>query len=182
VIPLDSTESVLLRENSFQSSTFRHVSRSSRRQPMKWAKFSQTRGRFGPANKSGWRKMEVGSANGNRTRISALKGPRANRCTIAPNRQEERVNLIRIGTNRRIVSAAPAFVVAKTRSQDAKQSPLLRPTRWLEWLRQKLDKCDYNNFCFGDRGLIRSGDPETLRATPFGSLPASLRSRLARRP
>ena len=25
-----------------------------------------------------------GSANGNRTRISALKGPRANRCTIAP--------------------------------------------------------------------------------------------------
>src|SRR5580698_147168 len=27
----------------------------------------------------------VGSANGNRTRISALKGPRANRCTIAPN-------------------------------------------------------------------------------------------------
>jgi hypothetical protein len=26
----------------------------------------------------------VGSANGNRTRISALKGPRANRCTIAP--------------------------------------------------------------------------------------------------
>src|SRR5579885_2639901 len=27
----------------------------------------------------------VGSANGNRTRISALRGPRANRCTIAPN-------------------------------------------------------------------------------------------------
>jgi hypothetical protein len=26
----------------------------------------------------------VGSASGNRTRISALKGPRANRCTIAP--------------------------------------------------------------------------------------------------
>src|SRR5579862_8400768 len=26
----------------------------------------------------------IGSANGNRTRISALKGPRANRCTIAP--------------------------------------------------------------------------------------------------
>jgi hypothetical protein len=28
--------------------------------------------------------VKVGSANGNRTRISALKGPRANRCTIAP--------------------------------------------------------------------------------------------------
>jgi hypothetical protein len=29
--------------------------------------------------------MDVsGSASGNRTRISALKGPRANRCTIAP--------------------------------------------------------------------------------------------------
>src|ERR1700686_1918474 len=29
-------------------------------------------------------KEKFGSANGNRTRISALKGPRANRCTIAP--------------------------------------------------------------------------------------------------
>src|SRR5271154_6713577 len=29
-----------------------------------------------------------GSANGNRTRISALKGPRANRCTIAPQVKE----------------------------------------------------------------------------------------------
>jgi hypothetical protein len=27
-----------------------------------------------------------GSASGNRTRILALKGPRANRCTIAPQR------------------------------------------------------------------------------------------------
>jgi site-specific DNA recombinase len=34
------------------------------------------------------RKSKFGSANGNRTRISALKGPRANRCTIAPNRWE----------------------------------------------------------------------------------------------
>ena len=33
---------------------------------------------------SGLRQASVGSANGNRTRISALKGPRANRCTIAP--------------------------------------------------------------------------------------------------
>jgi hypothetical protein len=32
----------------------------------------------------------VGSANGNRTRISALKGPRANRCTIAPNNSYDR--------------------------------------------------------------------------------------------
>jgi hypothetical protein len=31
-----------------------------------------------------WFGSNVGSANGNRTRISALKGPRANRCTIAP--------------------------------------------------------------------------------------------------
>ena len=30
------------------------------------------------------KKRKLGSANGNRTRISALKGPRANRCTIAP--------------------------------------------------------------------------------------------------
>ena len=30
------------------------------------------------------RTQKLGSANGNRTRISALKGPRANRCTIAP--------------------------------------------------------------------------------------------------
>src|ERR1700728_1685443 len=29
-------------------------------------------------------RRNFGSANGNRTRISALKGPRANRCTIAP--------------------------------------------------------------------------------------------------
>src|ERR1700733_13055967 len=30
------------------------------------------------------KERRIGSANGNRTRISALKGPRANRCTIAP--------------------------------------------------------------------------------------------------
>src|ERR1700724_665660 len=54
----------------------------------------------------GWRKLRraktiiqvvsvfVGSANGNRTRISALKGPRANRCTIAP--QLWKGNLTRI--------------------------------------------------------------------------------------
>jgi DMSO/TMAO reductase YedYZ molybdopterin-dependent catalytic subunit len=32
-------------------------------------------------------RRRFGSANGNRTRISALKGPRANRCTIAPQRK-----------------------------------------------------------------------------------------------
>jgi hypothetical protein len=34
---------------------------------------------------------KAGSASGNRTRISALKGPRANRCTIAPERIAEHV-------------------------------------------------------------------------------------------
>ena len=36
--------------------------------------------------------MEVGSANGNRTRISALKGPRANRCTIAPQKTVDTIH------------------------------------------------------------------------------------------
>jgi hypothetical protein len=34
---------------------------------------------------------KAGSASGNRTRISALKGPRANRCTIAPERIAEQL-------------------------------------------------------------------------------------------
>src|ERR1700686_206609 len=43
-------------------------------------------------------KEKFGSANGNRTRISALKGPRANRCTIAP--QLRKGNLARIEKKR----------------------------------------------------------------------------------
>src|SRR5215469_2313556 len=39
---------------------------------------------------------DFGSANGNRTRISALKGPRANRCTIAP--RSESAGLIEFST------------------------------------------------------------------------------------
>src|SRR5215813_12373341 len=33
--------------------------------------------------RASWERQKLGTANGNRTRISALKGPRANRCTIA---------------------------------------------------------------------------------------------------
>ena len=45
-----------------------------------------------------------GSANGNRTRISALKGPRANRCTIAPQGTRDRRDFI-IGESRGIDKA-----------------------------------------------------------------------------
>src|SRR5262249_5841398 len=40
--------------------------------------------------RASWKRQKLGTANGNRTRISALKGPRANRCTIAARLKELR--------------------------------------------------------------------------------------------
>src|SRR5580658_5811236 len=85
----------------------------------------------------------IGSANGNRTRISALKGPRANRCTIAPehNHGELRLSGKPPKLTRRVVPPAapsshpetplltrpasfhPIFVVEKS-------CPLVRLTDW----------------------------------------------------
>ena len=48
----------------------------------RWAKYNRLQRNFPSGPRFGVEGF--GSANGNRTRISALKGPRANRCTIAP--------------------------------------------------------------------------------------------------
>src|SRR5580700_2119217 len=95
--------------------------------------------------------QEVGSANGNRTRISALKGPRANRCTIAPNSvgttyksyQTGENSPNRIGTDPHPKLGGCRNVLATKRPASiyfgGPEIPRAKPSEWLRaWLRWKL--------------------------------------------